>query len=80
MPDIEKRVKETIRDHLGLSALPERNDNMRDDCEADSLDIVELCILMEETFNIEIEDERLETLVTVGAWIDCIDELVKEAA
>lgn len=80
MRDIEKEVKEAIRDHLGLSALPERGDNMRDDCGADSLDGIELAIELEQVFDIEIDDGRLEGLETVGAWIDLVDELVKEAA
>ena len=80
MRDIEKQVKEAIRDHLGLSALPERSDNMRDDCGADSLDGIELAIVLEQEFNIEIEDDRLEKLETVGEWIDLVDELVKGAA
>jgi acyl carrier protein len=78
MPDVELKVREAIRDHLGLAALPERSDNLRDDCGADSLDTVEMCLVMEEQFNIEIDDERLEKLETVGEWIDCVDELVKE--
>lgn len=80
MRDIDKEVKEAIRDHLGMDALPERGDNMRDDCGADSLDAVELCLLIEDQFGIEIADERLEKLETVGEWIDLVDELVKEAA
>lgn len=80
MRDIESEVKDTIRDHLGLSALPERSDNMRDDCGADSLDGIELALCMEEEFGIEINDDRLMKLETVGDWIDLVDELVKEAA
>ena len=37
-----------------------------DDLEADSLDLVELIMSLEEEFDIEISDEEAETLTTVG--------------
>lgn len=78
--DIELKVRELIRDHLGLADLPERSDNLRDDCGADSLDSVELCLAMENELDIEIEDEELERLETVGEWVDLVAAKVKEAA
>ena len=43
-----------------------------DDLGADSLDLVELVMTMEEEFEIEISDEEAETLVTVQNAIDYI--------
>lgn len=40
-----------------------------DDLEADSLDIVELVMLLEEEFQIQVSDDEAEKLQTVGeAW------------
>ena len=43
-----------------------------DDLGADSLDLVELVMTMEEEFDIEISDEEAETLITVQNAIDYI--------
>ena len=43
-----------------------------EDLEADSLDIVELVMTLEEEFDIEIDEEELEGVMTVGAAYDLI--------
>lgn len=43
-----------------------------DDLGADSLDIVELIMALEEEFGVEIPDEDVEKIGTVGAAIDYI--------
>ncbi len=45
-----------------------------DDLEADSLDIVELIMNIEEEFNIQIPDADTEKIVTVGDVVDYIKE------
>ncbi len=45
-----------------------------DDLGADSLDLVELVMAMEEEFNIEIDDEDAEKMQTVQDTIDFIKE------
>ena len=64
---LEVRVRSIIADQLGLSE-EEVTDEKKfiDDLSADSLDIVELIMAMEEEFNTEIPDEEAEKLVTVG--------------
>jgi acyl carrier protein len=44
-----------------------------DDLGADSLDLVELVMTMEEEFDIEISDEDAETLVTIQDAINYIE-------
>ena len=46
-----------------------------DDLGADSLDLVELIMAMEEAFDIEIADEVAEKITTVQAAIDHIEKL-----
>ena len=47
------------------------------DLEADSLDVVELIMALEEEFDIEIPDEDAEKLTTVGAAVEYIKEKQK---
>ncbi len=64
---VEERVKEIIVDQLGVDAsevTPEAK--FIDDLGADSLDIVELVMALEEEYDIEISDEEAEKIQTVG--------------
>ncbi len=67
MSATEDRVAEIIVDQLGITRgeiVPEAS--FIDDLGADSLDIVELVMAMEETFNIEITDDDAEKIQTIG--------------
>jgi acyl carrier protein len=68
------KVKAVISDKLEVEAskiTPEAN--FSDDLGADSLDVVELVMALEEEFDIEIPDEEAEKLQTVQAVIDYIN-------
>jgi acyl carrier protein len=74
---LEERVAEIIVEQLGVS----RNEvvveaSFIDDLGADSLDIVELVMAMEEEFNIEIPDEDAEKIQTIGAAIAYLKDKV----
>ena len=43
-----------------------------DDLEADSLDLVELVMALEETFDIEVDETELEGISTVGEAFDLV--------
>ncbi len=45
---------------------------------ADSLDVVELIMEVEDIFNIKIEDEKISELTTIGALVSYIDEKTSE--
>jgi len=65
--DLEKRVAEMIIEQLGATKeeiVPEAS--FIDDLGADSLDIVELVMAMEESFDIEIPDDDAEKIQTIG--------------
>jgi acyl carrier protein len=67
MATVQPKVKEVIVEQLGVD--PERvkpEASFIDDLGADSLDIVELVMAMEEEFGIEIPDEDAEKLKTVA--------------
>ena len=67
------KVKQIIADQLGIDedeVTPEAS--FIDDLGADSLDIVELIMALEEEFNMEIPDEEAEKISTVGDVIEYI--------
>lgn len=69
--EIPDKIKEVIVEQLGVD--PEKvkpEASFIDDLGADSLDIVELVMAMEESFEIEIPDEDAEKLKTVQDVID----------
>ena len=75
--EIFEKVKGVIVEQLGVA---EGNITMKasfiDDLGADSLDIVELIMALEEEFDIEIPDSDAEKVVTVGDVVDYIKENV----
>ena len=74
---IEERVKTIICDQLGKEAEKVTlSASFIDDLGADSLDIVELVMAIEEEFDIEIPDSDAEKVVTVGDVVDYIKENV----
>ena len=71
---IEDKVKKIIAEKLSVDLeeiVPEAS--FVDDLGADSLDLVELIMSMEEEFDIDIPDEKAEKLVTVKDAIDNIN-------
>ncbi len=70
---VTSRVKELITESLGVDADTIRLDaSFIDDLGADSLDIVELVMLIEKDFDLEIPDEDAEKISTVQDAIDYI--------
>lgn len=66
MSSIQPRIQKIIEEQLGVDServKPEAS--FIDDLGADSLDIVELVMAMEEAFDLEIPDEEAEKLKTV---------------
>lgn len=69
------RIKKIIVDLLGFdgSKITE-NSSFIDDLGADSLEIVELIMVFEEEFNLEIPDKDAEKMKTVGDVIKYLDK------
>ena len=75
MSATEDRVAEIIVEQLGITReeiVPEAS--FIDDLGADSLDIVELVMAMEETFDIEIPDDDAEKIQTIGDAFSYVKE------
>jgi acyl carrier protein len=70
---VAEKVKKIISEKLSVDieeVVPEAS--FVDDLGADSLDLVELIMSMEEEFDIEISDEKAEQMVTVKDAIDYV--------
>ncbi|MDR2017715.1 MAG: acyl carrier protein [Syntrophobacterales bacterium] len=76
---VSEKVKKMIVDQLGVNeseVIPEAK--FIDDLGADSLDIVELIMALEDEYGIEIPDEDAEKIETVGDAIRYIEEHMTE--
>lgn len=62
-----EKLKDLIADQLDVDVDSITEDsNIQEDLGADSLDIVDLMMAIEEEFDVEIPDEKLEGIKTVG--------------
>ncbi len=75
--EILEKVKKIIVEQLGVADTAVTMEaSFIDDLGADSLDIVELIMALEEEFDIEIPDSDAEKVVTVGDVVDYIKDHV----
>ena len=75
--EVFDKVKEIIVEQLGVAENAVTQEaSFIDDLGADSLDIVELIMALEEEFDLEIPDADAEKVVTVGDVVDYIKDNV----
>jgi acyl carrier protein len=75
MSEVADKVKKIIAEHLGIDDMEKITEDAKfiDDLGADSLDTVELVMAFEEAFDVEIPDEKAETILTVGDAISHLE-------
>lgn len=75
MDNLFDKVKEIVVEQLGVEEEEvSQSSSFVDDLGADSLDLVELIMALEEEFDMEIPDEDAEKISTVGDAINYIKE------
>lgn len=76
---LEKELKNIIVERLGVDEAQVNLDaKYVKDLGADSLDLVELIMALEEKFGIDIPDESAEQLVTVGDSLEYLEKVLAE--
>ncbi|RYM07210.1 acyl carrier protein [Sporolactobacillus sp. THM7-7] len=71
--DVLERVKKIVVDRLGVDEADVKPEaSFKEDLDADSLDIVELVMELEDEFGLEISDEEAEKIQTVGDVVNYI--------
>jgi len=79
MADVVEKVREIIVERLKVDPSEVTPDAaFVEDLRADSLDIVEMVMKLEETFGITIPDEDVEKLRTVGDAVAYVERRLKE--
>lgn len=79
--DLSERIFAIVGEQLGVekeALVPEAN--LLDDLGADSLDVVELVMAIEEEFGIEVPDSDAENIRTLGDIMTYIEARVENAA
>ncbi|MFC4735569.1 acyl carrier protein [Bacillus daqingensis] len=70
----QERIAKIVSERLGVDESEvKREATFKDDLGADSLDVVELVMELEDEFDLEISDEDAEKIETVGDVVDYIE-------
>lgn len=68
------KIRSIVMEQLGVEEDEVTMETSFESLDADSLDVVELVMALEEEFGLEIPDEDAEKLVTVQAAVDYVTE------
>lgn len=70
-----EKMKEMIADQLDIDAAEiTMESNFKDDLNADSLDLFELVMALEDEYEVEIPSEELESMKTVGDIVNYLKD------
>ena len=75
MDDVESRIKELVAKSKNLPVTDVRMDSTFDELQIDSLDKINLTFAVEEMFSVEIPDDSLNSLKTVGDVVRGVEKL-----
>lgn len=80
MESIEQRVRAAVSDELGVpqsEVTPQAH--LVDDLGADEFSKRELAVRLTDEFKVDISEDDVETMATVGDLIDCVREFAPQA-
>lgn len=73
--EIFEKIKQMLIDQLDVDEnILTMDTDIANDLDADSLDVVELIMAIEDEFNIAIPDEKIESIKTIGDLVKFIEE------
>ena len=73
-----EKIADIIREQLNMDDMEITEDtSFKDDLGADSLDLFQILLCLEETYDIEIEEKDAEEIRTVGDAVSLICRLIK---
>lgn len=71
---MEQKIKEILAEELGVDINDiKMESHLRDDLEADSIDIMQVVDVLEQEFDTEVDTSELETINTVGDIVKYIE-------
>ncbi|MDF2949998.1 MAG: acyl carrier protein [Sedimentibacter sp.] len=73
-----ERIRDIVAEKVGVE-IDEitMETSFADDLEADSITLFELVMALEDEFDIEIDDESIEQITTVGDIVNYLEDLIK---
>ncbi|MCW1082058.1 acyl carrier protein [Streptococcus anginosus] len=77
--EIYERIVEIIQESRGEGFQVSQTLSLKDDLQADSVDLMEFFLTVEDEFGIEISDEDIDELKNVSDVIACVQKNLKEA-
>ncbi|CAL4321895.1 Acyl carrier protein [Buchnera aphidicola (Chaitophorus sp. 3695)] len=76
--DLKTKIKKIILNCLSLKKKISDHSCIKNDLKADSLDMIELIMSIEENFNINIKDKEAENITTVYSLINLVKKKIKK--
>ncbi len=78
MPSVEETVKQIVMRIVRKPDLDFSPTSTFKDFDADSLDIVQILVAVEDHYDIEIDDEELQEITDMGGFIKYIENKIAE--
>jgi acyl carrier protein len=77
MNQLEEKLIEIVKKQLTIKNISINLDSKFKDINADSLDIVEIALKVEDEFNIEIPEDSAENIETIRDVVEIVKQLVE---
>ncbi|VUW91859.1 Acyl carrier protein [Streptococcus constellatus] len=77
--EIYERIVEIIQESRGKEFQVSQTLSLKDDLQADSVDLMEFILTVEDEFGIEISDEDIDNLKNVSDIVACVQKNLNKA-